>query len=110
MKSELSTFPGFRCLLHIGAPELLRRLRPSVYTFREHIEAGGLIAYSRIITTCFSARRTMWTRKGAKPGELQIGQPTKFAALLTAGFGSKRTFYACRRMSVLGGKAVMQRT
>jgi hypothetical protein len=25
-------------------------------------------------------------------------------------FGTKRTFYACRRMSVLGGKAVMQRT
>jgi len=24
--------------------------------------------------------------------------------------GTKRTFYACRRMSVLGGKAVMQRT
>ena len=30
--------------------------------------------------------------------------------LLTAGFGTKRTFYACRRVSVLGGKAVMQRT
>ena len=25
-------------------------------------------------------------------------------------FGTKRTFYACRRMSVLGGKAVVQRT
>src|SRR5215469_13774552 len=25
-------------------------------------------------------------------------------------FGTKRTFYVCRRMSVLGGKAVMQRT
>src|SRR5262249_61747331 len=24
--------------------------------------------------------------------------------------GTKRTFYACRRMSVLGGRAVMQRT
>ena len=24
--------------------------------------------------------------------------------------GTKRTFYVCRRMSVLGGKAVMQRT
>src|SRR5262249_50772712 len=30
--------------------------------------------------------------------------------LLTTGSGTKRTFYACRRMSVLGGKAVMQRT
>jgi hypothetical protein len=30
--------------------------------------------------------------------------------LLMAGFGMKQTFYACRRMSVLGGKAVMQRT
>jgi putative ABC transport system substrate-binding protein len=34
---------------------------PSVYTFREYIEAGGLIA-RRIITTCFGGRRAMWTR------------------------------------------------
>ena len=32
------------------------------------------------------------------------------AALHESVFGTKRTFYACRRMSVLGGKAVMQRT
>jgi hypothetical protein len=30
--------------------------------------------------------------------------------LLTTAFGTKRMFYVCRRMSVLGGKAVMQRT
>src|SRR5215510_10205866 len=30
--------------------------------------------------------------------------------LLTTASGTKRTFYACRRMSVLGEKAVMQRT
>jgi hypothetical protein len=33
-----------------------------------------------------------------------------FAALHESGFGTKRTFYACRRMSVLDGKAVMQRS
>jgi hypothetical protein len=30
--------------------------------------------------------------------------------LLTAACGTKRPLYACRRMSVLGGKAVVQRT
>src|ERR1700741_1275095 len=30
--------------------------------------------------------------------------------LLTAAPGTKRTFYACRRRSVLGGRAVVQRT
>ena len=32
------------------------------------------------------------------------------AAVHESGFGTNRPFYACRRMSVLGGKAVMQRT
>ena len=33
---------------------------------------------------------------------------SKFAALHMSARGTNRPFYACRRMSVLGGKAVMQ--
>jgi putative tryptophan/tyrosine transport system substrate-binding protein len=46
---------------------------PSVYTFREHIEAGGLIAYTPNYHDLFRRAASY-----AKPGELPIGQPTTF--------------------------------
>jgi hypothetical protein len=35
---------------------------PSVYTFREHIEAGGLIAYTPSYHDLLRRARAMWTR------------------------------------------------
>jgi putative ABC transport system substrate-binding protein len=35
---------------------------PSAYTYREHAEAGGLIAYTPNYHTCFGGRRAMWAR------------------------------------------------
>ena len=46
---------------------------PSVYAFREHIEAGGLIAYTPNYHDLFRRAASY-----AKPGELPIGQPTTF--------------------------------
>jgi putative tryptophan/tyrosine transport system substrate-binding protein len=57
---------------------------PSVYTFREHIEAGGLLAYTPDYHDLFRRAANYVDRilKGSKPGELPIQQPMKFHLLI----------------------------
>ena len=57
---------------------------PSVYTFREYIEAGGLIAYAPDYPHLFRRAASYVDKilKGAKPGELPRGQPTKFQLVI----------------------------
>jgi len=57
---------------------------PSVYTVREYIEAGGLIAYTPNFYELFRRAASYVDKilKGTKPGELPIEQPTKFHLLI----------------------------
>ena len=57
---------------------------PSVYSFREYIEAGGLIAYTPNYYDLFRRAASYVDKilKGTKPGELPIEQPTRFILLV----------------------------
>jgi putative ABC transport system substrate-binding protein len=57
---------------------------PAIYSFRESVEAGGLMSYA---TSLADLRRhtTIYVDKilrGAKPGDLPIEQPTKFELVI----------------------------
>jgi putative ABC transport system substrate-binding protein len=62
----------------------LKARLPSVYTYREHVEAGGLIAYTPSYHDLFrrAAGYVDKILKGAKPGDLPIEQPTKFELIV----------------------------
>jgi putative ABC transport system substrate-binding protein len=57
---------------------------PAIYPEREYVDDGGLLAYGRNVLESWS--RAVWyvdqILKGAKPGDLPIEQPTKFALVI----------------------------
>jgi putative tryptophan/tyrosine transport system substrate-binding protein len=75
---------------------------PSGYTFREYIEAGGLIAYTPNFDDLFRRAATYVDKilKGAKPGELPIEQSTKFRLVIN--FKTARTIGVILPPTLLG--------
>ncbi len=57
---------------------------PSIYSFREYLEAGGLIAYTPNYHDLFrrAANYVDMILKGTKPGELPIEQPMRYDLLI----------------------------
>src|ERR1700730_724465 len=57
---------------------------PTVYGYREHVEAGGLISYGVNLNSCFhrAAYHVDKILKGAKPGDLPVEFPTHIELLI----------------------------
>ena len=60
------------------------RMLPTVYGYREHVEAGGLISYGVNLDWCFhrAAYYVDKILKGAKPSELPVELPTNIQLLI----------------------------
>jgi len=73
--SDAFTFVHRQAILALVAKYRL----PAIYTFREHVEAGGLMAYGPSIPDRFRQATTFVDKilKGAKPADLPVEQPTR---------------------------------
>ena len=59
---------------------------PTMFGFREYVEAGGLISYGPNIPDLFrrAAEYVDKILRGAKPADLPVEQPTKFELIINA--------------------------
>jgi putative ABC transport system substrate-binding protein len=82
----LLTFPSpmfyvnYKRLVSLAANHRL----PTMYVFREAVDAGGLMCYGADIPDLsrLSAKYVVKILQGAKPGDLPVEQPTKFESVI----------------------------
>jgi putative ABC transport system substrate-binding protein len=73
-------FPNARRVAELAAKNRL----PAIYGLAEYVEAGGLISYGADIDDIWRRAAVFVDKilKGARPGDLPVEQPTKFALLI----------------------------
>jgi putative ABC transport system substrate-binding protein len=78
--SSTMLFVERRHLVELAAKHRL----PAVYTSREYVDAGGLMAYGPDLADLFWRTATYVDKilKGAKPADLPVEQPTKFELVI----------------------------
>ena len=80
VSDESEQFTYRRLLVELAAKTRI----PAIYAYREHVELGGLMAYSFDLEDLArgSARQIAEVLKGANPGDLPFRQATKFQLVI----------------------------
>ena len=80
MLTSTTLFGERRRLVDLAAKNRL----PAVYTSREFVDAGGLMAYGPDLADLVRRAATYVDKilKGAKPADLPVEQPTKFELVI----------------------------
>jgi putative ABC transport system substrate-binding protein len=80
VSDESVHFTHRRLLVELAAKTRI----PAIYAYREHVELGGLMAYSFDLEELFrgSARQVAEILKGANPGDIPFRQATKFQLVI----------------------------
>ena len=78
--------PDFVAQAPVMAAAALRHRLPTVFALRDHVEAGGLMAYGANIADLWRRAATYVDKilRGTKPADLPIEQPTKFDLVINA--------------------------
>ena len=78
--NDTLTQTNFRRIVDLSAKHRL----PSIFTSREFVDAGGLMAYGPNFTDLYRRAATYVDKifKGAKPADLPVEQPTKFELVI----------------------------
>jgi len=66
------------------ADEMIKQKLPSIYSYHEHVRAGGLMTYTTNYYDVFRREGLFIDKifKGARPGDLPVQQPIKFELML----------------------------
>jgi putative ABC transport system substrate-binding protein len=66
------------------AEQMIKNKLPSIYSYHEHVVAGGLMTYTTNYYEVFRRQGHFIEKifKGSKPGELPVQQPTKFELMI----------------------------
>jgi putative ABC transport system substrate-binding protein len=66
------------------ADEMIKNKMPSIYSYHEHVRAGGLMTYTTNYYDVFRREGQFIDKifKGAKAGDLPVQQPTKFELMI----------------------------
>ena len=80
VSDESEHFAYRRLLVDLAAKTRI----PAIYAYREHVELGGLMAYSFDLQQLFRdiARQIAGIVKGANPGDMPFRQATKFQLVI----------------------------
>jgi putative tryptophan/tyrosine transport system substrate-binding protein len=81
IREALRSLPPF--LAHeraLVAKLMVEHRLPSIYAYQEHVVAGGMMAFMTDYYDIFRREAAFIDKivKGAKPGDLPVGEPTKF--------------------------------